>query len=263
MEAKKITGVENEKEENINLKKNEINLIYKGNYKEERIFGEDFVERNKNNIKLNINGTDTKLVKSYKLKFGNNNIKLLIMNKLTDLSRMFYKCDTLYNIEELKYLDISGVNGFGGMGGMFEDCKSLSNVKGLENWDVSNIKSFHSFFRGCSKLSDISALKNWNVSKVETFFLMFEGCYNLSDLSPLKNWNVSNAFSFQHMFEGCSKLSDISPLQNWNVKDDLPSSSVAWMFKGCSSKSDIKSDIKQIIIKWKKSQKLDVSNFLR
>ena len=62
--------------------KNEINLIYntekEGEY---QIFGNKFVEIN-NNIELNINEHKNKLVNKYKLKKGDNNIKMIIKKKL-------------------------------------------------------------------------------------------------------------------------------------------------------------------------------------
>ena len=50
---------------------------------------------------------------------------------------MFYKCKTLYNIEELKYLNTEYCTDFSEM---FNECSLLSNIKSLENWNVSNAK---------------------------------------------------------------------------------------------------------------------------
>ena len=62
--------------------KNEINLIYKTNEdREENIFGDDFVKNNKNNIDLIVHGNKNDLIIRYKLKKGENNIKLLIKKK--------------------------------------------------------------------------------------------------------------------------------------------------------------------------------------
>ena len=49
---------------------------------------------------------------------------------------------------------------------MFNGCSSLSDIKGLENWNVSNGKdfSFIGMFYKCSLLLDIKGLLNWNVS---------------------------------------------------------------------------------------------------
>ena len=53
---------------NNNEYKNEINLIYHNDISENitRIFGEKFVENNKNNIELIINGIESKLIERYK-----------------------------------------------------------------------------------------------------------------------------------------------------------------------------------------------------
>ena len=73
--------------------KNEINLKYiTKEEKEEIIFGEKFVENNKNNIELEINGVKSKLIRRYKLIKGANNIKMIIKNKLTNLEDMFKWC---------------------------------------------------------------------------------------------------------------------------------------------------------------------------
>ena len=47
---------------------------------------------------------------------------------------------------------------------MFWDFKSLSDIKPLQNWNVSNGNNFSSMFSECSSLSDIKPLQNWNVS---------------------------------------------------------------------------------------------------
>ena len=62
--------------------KNEINLLYIGNKKEEQIFGDKFVENNKNNIELEINGKRIKLIGEYELNENKNNIKMILKIKV-------------------------------------------------------------------------------------------------------------------------------------------------------------------------------------
>ena len=105
--------------------KDEINLIY--NTEEEgeyQIFGDEFVKNNNNNIELNINGDKSKLVNKYKLKKGDNNIKIIIKNKIKDLHHMFDSY-TLKNIEELKYLNVKYCTNFSGT---FLNCSSLNDI---------------------------------------------------------------------------------------------------------------------------------------
>ena len=108
----------------------------------EDIFGFDFVENNKNNIDLIINGDKTNLSSTYMLKKGENYITLIIKNKLTDLSYMFCNCFSLRNMEELRYLNTENVTNFSNI---------FSNQKQNNPLGEHNIKIFHTF-------SDINCL---------------------------------------------------------------------------------------------------------
>ena len=67
------------------LKIQQINIIYKTDKEgEDNIFGEKFVENNKKNIELIINGNKNDLIDEYKLRKGENNIKIIIKNKITN-----------------------------------------------------------------------------------------------------------------------------------------------------------------------------------
>ena len=197
--------------------KNEINLIY-NTYEESEcdIFGDQFVEKNKNNIELNINGNKNKLVSKYKLKNGDNTIKIIIKNKIKDLSYMFFGCNNLKNIEELKYLNVKYCTNFSNMFCCFE---SLNNIKPLKNWNVSNGTNFSYMFCACLSLNDIKPLENWNVSNGTNFKNMFSGCSELNDIKPLEKWNVSNGNDFSRMFYLCS-LKDKKPLEKWNIEEN-------------------------------------------
>ena len=114
------------------LYKNEINLIY---YVENdsicRLFGDNFVNNNKNNIELKISGKNIKLINKYELKEGENIITLLIKNKLTNLSYIFDDCNNLKDNNELKYLNVNEVKNFRSI---FIRFSSLTNIKPLQNW---------------------------------------------------------------------------------------------------------------------------------
>ena len=147
------------------------NLIYNNeNENETKIFGTKFVENNKNNIELIINGIKDRLIENYKLKQGDNNIRIIIKNKLINLGYMFDGCESLKNIDELKYLNTKDIINFAYI---FHGCSSLSDIKPLENWNVSNGKNFSYMFNGCSSLSNIEPLQNWNVSNCSDFPGMF------------------------------------------------------------------------------------------
>ena len=164
--------------------RDEINLIYETEKEDNYIiFGDKFVENNKDNIELNINGENSKLINKYKLRKGENNIKMKIKNKITNLQNMFLGCENLKNMDELKYLNTKYCNNFSCM---FSECSSLSDIKGLEKWNVSNGNNFEGMFSECSSLSDIKGLEKWNVSNGNNFEYMFSECSSLSDIKGLE-----------------------------------------------------------------------------
>ena len=70
--------------------KDEINIVYEMEEDGDcNLFGEKFVENNKDNIDLVIDGVKTNLTNKYTLKKGENNVKMIIKNKITNLSKMF------------------------------------------------------------------------------------------------------------------------------------------------------------------------------
>ena len=124
--------------------RNEINIIYKTEKNGiQIIFGKEFVKNNIENIELIINDKKSKLIDEYELEEGENKIKLIIKNNLENIKEMFYECKSLYNIDELKYLDVSKCTDFGCM---FYGCSSLSDIKPLEKWDVSKCTDFNRMF---------------------------------------------------------------------------------------------------------------------
>ena len=198
--------------------KNEFNLIYNTKFEGYYIIlGNNFIKNNKDNIEVIINDKQKPLMNKCFLYKGNNNIKIKIKSKLTNLEYMFYECTSLKDIRDLKFLDTRGIT-------------SVANM-----------------FNGCSSLNNITALMNWNVSDCKDFSYMFSECWSLSDINPLQLWNVSNGNNFSHMFNSCTSLSNIKPLQYWNISNDK---NIKGMFKGCTS---IKN--KEPLKKWKLANK--------
>ena len=157
----------------------EINLIYNrtgyGQYAN-KIFGNKFINNNRNKIKEFYvdNIKQRKLVDNIQLNERvETNIKIKVSKKLTNLSYMFYNCESLINIKELSKLNTNEVNDFSYL---FSGCKKLSNIESLQKWDVSKGTNFSHTFYGCSKLQNIKPLENLDFSKGEDFSDMFKGC---------------------------------------------------------------------------------------
>ena len=236
---------------NIGKNRNAIELVYYtklGGFA--NIFGSEFVNNNKDNIKLIFNkGKPISLVDKFFLKKGENRIKLLIEKELTDLSYMFYDCSALKNIHDLKYLNTSKVTNFSKL---FYVCSSLADINSIRYWDVSKGKNFSYLFTGCTSLINLSPLETWNVENGVNFSYMFCRCLNLMNINPLKKWNVSKGKNFSNMFSGCFLLSELSPLANWDIKSG---NNFSGMFSQCKSLTDL-DDLEN----WKKNNRFKIKD---
>ena len=71
----------------------EINIIYKINENCINIFGNKFVENNKNKCKMIIDNKEYEITEKYNVQnYNNNNLKIKLkgINNITDLSYMFF-----------------------------------------------------------------------------------------------------------------------------------------------------------------------------
>jgi surface protein len=115
----------------------------------------------------------------------------------------------------------------------FSTCNKLTNIYGIENWDVSNVKDFTSTFSGCNNLS--VDLSNWDTSGAETMKYTFRGV-NLSNINGYENLDTSNVTDIEGMFSACKdEYIDIS-----NYKLDKVTS-VKSLFEDCTNLSTISS----------------------
>ena len=133
----------------------EINIKYKvDNLKEIKLFGEDFVKRNKKNCSLIINGKEQVLNKKYS--FG-----------------MF---DSKKNILEIK---LKGITNITNMNGMFNKCISLLSLPNIFKWNTSKITDISYLFFGCNSLLSLPDISKWNTSNVTNMSFIFRDCKSL------------------------------------------------------------------------------------
>ena len=94
-----------------------------------RIFGDEFVENNKDNFQMIINDKNYELDSFYKLKNEKENeilkIKLKQIKNATNLSSMFEECFTLTELHDMSKLDTNKVTD---MSFMFNKCSILSSL---------------------------------------------------------------------------------------------------------------------------------------
>ena len=83
---------------------NEIKINYRVNESNKKIqlFGEDFVNNNKEKCKMIIEGKEYELLSNFEINNLSNKekleLRLNILSEFTDMKSMFYKCESLFSI---------------------------------------------------------------------------------------------------------------------------------------------------------------------
>ena len=129
----------------------------------------------KENIEIKINEKIIEFTYSYKFKKeGKYKIEYLFKKNLTNTCFMFYKCNSLTN------LDLSNFNtqNITNMNGMFYSCYSLINLN-LSNFNTQNVTNMENMFAYCYSLTNLN-LSNFNTQKVTYLGSMFNGCKSLA-----------------------------------------------------------------------------------
>ena len=135
-------------------------------------------------------------------------------SKETDMTRMFYQCNSLTSVP---LFDTSNVEG---MYGVFYQCTSLTSVP---LFDTSKVTNMGSMFSGCSSLTSIPQL---DTSKVTNMSSMFQNCNSLTSV-PL--FDTSNVTDMPFMFSGCSSLASVPLFDTSKVTN------MFFMFQNCNS----------------------------
>ena len=239
-ELKKIIRCNNiiEKYNNIlniykKMNHDEINLIYniKG-LKELYLFGANFVSKNKNNLKIIIDGKEQDII--YKYNIENNNkdtleIKLKGITNVTYMNNMFQLCNSLSPLSDLTKWNTSHVYK---MGYLFCNCNSLLSLPNISNWNTSNVTYMSNIFNGCSSLKFLPDISKWDTSNVSDMSEMFSSCNSLLSLPDISKWNISNVNDMNCMFAGCSSLKSLPDISKWNTSK---LNIMDFMFSTCSS----------------------------
>lgn len=95
----------------------------------------------------------------------------------------------------------------------------LYEINGIDEWDVSNVRTFAAMFQGNDNAGDINLryldVGKWDTSSAENMSHMFYGCSQIEYI-PVENWDVSNVRTFSHMFADCYNLRNID-FSKWNT----------------------------------------------
>ena len=234
----------NNTEKNDELMKEDINEIiiqYKiddiQDSKEIRIFGDKFVENNKDKCKIIINGNEFKLTSHLEINTRQLNdnifeIKLKEIRNITNMSYMFNEYDDYMLLSSLPDISKWNTSNVTKMNNMFRGCLLLSSLPDISKWNTTNVTNMSGMFWGCKSLSSLPDISKWNISNVKDISYMFYECESLSSLPDLSKWNTSNITDMSGMFRDCKSLSSLPDISNWSTSNVTDMRS---MFHECKS----------------------------
>ena len=259
-----------------------IRLKYKlneENNKKIKIFGNKFVENNKNRCKfifqekiyelqeyLNISNLKSKNLEI--ILIGIENIKDMSYmfyectsflsspnfskwdtSSVINMSYMFYKCNSLISLPDISKWNTSNVYN---MSYMFYECFSLKTLPDISNWDTSFTTNIRFIFCNCSSLEVLPDISKWNTFVMNDMTSIFEGCISLKNLPDISKWNTSKLVYMKSMFFQCKSLKFLPNISNWDTSSVID---MSYLFYKCSSLLSLPN-----ISKWKTFNVENMSN---
>ena len=131
-------------------------------------------------------------------------------------------------VTEIRGLDNLNTSEVTDMSRMFAGCSALRSLE-VSRFDTSKVTDMSSMFSGCASLTELD-LYFFDTAKVTDMHEMFNGCKGLTALD-LRSFNTSQVTNMSELFADCSALVDIdiSRFDTAQVTD------IHAMFKDCKS----------------------------
>ena len=132
---------------------------------------------------------------------------------ITDMSQMFQHIPhTTHTLKVVKGLTVT--DKVKNMSKMFYMCQTLTNID-MSNFDTQNVEDMSQMFFLCSKLRELD-LSKFNTTKVTKMSCMFWGCYDLEKLD-LSKFDTKNVRSMSQMFLLCQNIK-VLDLSSFNTE---------------------------------------------
>ena len=225
-------------------------LEYKGkNGSQIKLFGSNFVEKNKDKCKIIYNEKEYDLILYFKLDNNYNHnghlkIRLIINNNITDISGMFFECNELLSITDLPVdnFNISDINkSFDGNNCNNYNEKSYNSYKIDKNETLYNDNLMLSsiqkntnspVYNEINEINELNYFKKNIFTNVTSMSWMFYGCFSLISLPDISKFDTKNVINMSGMFNGCFSLISLPDISKWNIKNVTKMSG---MFSRCAS----------------------------
>ena len=165
----KIRNFELEEEEEEKEKEEEEGI------KKLQIFGKIFIEKNKDNFQIIINGKKHELsqylnIEELEIKDEILEIKLKQIKNTNDISYMFSGCENLISISDILNWKTENIIN---MSGLFRDCSSLEELPDISRWNTINVKKMNNIFSKCKSLESYLIYQNGILKMLQILILCF------------------------------------------------------------------------------------------
>ena len=121
-----------------------------------------------------------------------------------ELRNAFQSCNSLKTVTMIGFKP-------NGCSQIFYNCSSLTEIIGLDTWDMSNCTNISNMFTGCNVLGDNTFLtmSEWNVAKITTYNSTFQGCKAMTNNNFMSSWEMSNCQGLMSTFQDCTGLIEL------------------------------------------------------
>ena len=94
---------------------------------------------------------------------------------------------------------------------MFYNCSSLTEIVGMDTWDMSNCDNISDMFNRCNVLGDniFLTISEWNVAKTTNYNGTFQNCKAMTNNNFMSSWEMSNCQGLMNTFQGCTGLIEL------------------------------------------------------
>ena len=200
-----------------------------------KLFGEKFVDKNKKNGFIILNGKKQELCYYLKLneslkKNKNLEIKLVETKTIRNMSEIFYSCSTIIRLPDISLWNMRFVSD---ISYMFDGCSALKCLPNISKWSFYYITDMNHLFCGCRNLESLPDISKWDTKNVTNMSYMFYNCSSLKSLPDISIWDTKNVTDMSYMFYDCSSLISLPDISKWELNDTLKKED---MLKGVDKK---------------------------
>ena len=160
------------------------------------------------------------------------------VSKVFTMYHMFADCINMvnYNFEGWNTEKLQSIDG------MFNDNTSLIEID-VSDFDTALVVRFCQAFENCKSLTTIIGLENWDTTKGFNYSEMFSGCKSLTELD-LSSWDTSEMAYVHTFFANCTNLKTIYVSDKWSTEglvdtttatNGKPIGTLDDVFKNCTS----------------------------